>query len=164
MQKLPPLRQWICDECGEVIEEPSHGYVEWDEREGTGVGFGFRIVHHNLHSPLKPDRNCYRYQAGSHLHLEHFLGADGILRLLALVDPGEFHIPDFDGPYVENIREWVTFFRRLHVPYFEEARLYLSRAAASGEVGGVNEVALYQADTMERIVDDFRPGGRFWLG
>ena len=27
---LVPLKQFICDECGTVIESPEDGYVEWE--------------------------------------------------------------------------------------------------------------------------------------
>jgi len=26
---LQPLKQWFCDVCGEVIEDPEDGYVLW---------------------------------------------------------------------------------------------------------------------------------------
>ncbi|MBN2469586.1 MAG: toll/interleukin-1 receptor domain-containing protein, partial [Anaerolineae bacterium] len=26
---LVPLQQWVCDTCGQIIEEPSHGYLCW---------------------------------------------------------------------------------------------------------------------------------------
>lgn len=27
--ELQPLKQWICDTCGEIIEAPHDGWLEW---------------------------------------------------------------------------------------------------------------------------------------
>ena len=58
--RLKPLEQWVCDECGEVIEEASHGYLEWVVDADTRA-HGFRIVHQAHHSPRQPGSDCYRY-------------------------------------------------------------------------------------------------------
>ncbi|MDH5468489.1 MAG: hypothetical protein OEY25_13820, partial [Candidatus Aminicenantes bacterium] len=45
---LEPLKQWICDSCGQVIKTPEDGYVEWlVESEETSFSFqyGFKIIH-----------------------------------------------------------------------------------------------------------------------
>ena len=59
--RLKPLQQWLCDECGEVIEEPAHGYLEWLQ-DDSHKAYGFRIVHHAPRSPRRPSGgDCYRY-------------------------------------------------------------------------------------------------------
>lgn len=53
---LIPLKQFICDECGEIINSPGEGYVEWEEgidQDGQFFAKGFRIVHHLPKSPYK---------------------------------------------------------------------------------------------------------------
>ena len=58
--KLIALRQWVCDECRELIRKPEEGYVEWIT-DKNDIRYGFRIVHHAPASPRHPDGNCYRY-------------------------------------------------------------------------------------------------------
>lgn len=48
--RLKALPQWVCDECGGVIEEPAHGYLEW-LTDDNHKSYGFRIVHHAPRSP-----------------------------------------------------------------------------------------------------------------
>jgi hypothetical protein len=48
---LRPLEQWICDTCGEVIDSPSAGYVEWLSGMERGSYRSYRIVHQFAHSP-----------------------------------------------------------------------------------------------------------------
>jgi hypothetical protein len=51
--KLVPLKQWICDTCGEVIERPNEGYVQFVDSNNDGNYDDFVIVHHAAYSPLK---------------------------------------------------------------------------------------------------------------
>jgi hypothetical protein len=50
--KLKTLQQWICDTCGEIIADPSQGYVEWLTGEDR-LAHGYRIVHHAPYSPIR---------------------------------------------------------------------------------------------------------------
>ena len=109
---LEPLKQYLCDECGQVIEKPEDGWVEWlyDTIPGTHEmhHHSYRIVHHQSRSPLR--RGCYAYthhenRCDNHLHY-----------ILAY---------DLLPPHARNIWEYVGFVRRLTVPHFEEARQYL---------------------------------------
>jgi hypothetical protein len=56
--RLTPLAEWACDECGDIIRDPAHGWLEWvyDTRPHA-----FRIVHHAPHSPDYPERTCQRF-------------------------------------------------------------------------------------------------------
>ena len=52
---LKPLEQFICDECGQVINSPKEGYVEREsgtDANGKMFARGFRIVHAAYASPL----------------------------------------------------------------------------------------------------------------
>ena len=111
---LEPLRQWICDECHQPIEAPDRGHMEWivDQRDRAS---GFRIVHQGRPwpgpqrgEPSPPPPDCRRYTNHSRRHdldLTQFLGTDGLVEMLALLDPGSHHEPDFKGPHVRDVRE-----------------------------------------------------------
>jgi hypothetical protein len=79
---LEPLRQWICDTCGEIIQSAEQGYVEW--METNDKMHGFRIVHHARHSPRKGiGGDCYYgiVERGGDGYLTDFVGARGLLEL-----------------------------------------------------------------------------------
>lgn len=140
---LIPLKQWICDTCGEIIELPEHGWLEW-RQDDNHKAFDFRIVHHVDYSPHKlGGGDCYRFKSLSS-HLDRYVGEDGLPRLLCLLDEGVHIGPDsacHSDPQVKDIREWMELFRRLQVPHYEEARQYFNEADEEshfdGEVGTI---------------------------
>ena len=152
--KLKPLQQWICDYCGEVIISPKDGWLEW-LHDGQFRAHGFKIVHHRPASPRKD--GCYHYtnQSGrSDLPLDTYLGTSGLVHLLAFLDVG-YVDPKNKGPWVNDIREFVELFRRVQLPYYEEARLYWSDAEADGLFGGANEVSPYLERALKNIVEKY---------
>jgi hypothetical protein len=158
MPKLEPLQQWNCDTCGEIIEKPEDGYLEWlDDRPEVDNAYGFRIVHHAPKSPRKSKgSDCYypREKLSSSGPLKWFLGADGILRLSSFIDLGKEFNEIYEGPQVSDLREWTVIFRRLHLPFFEEARGYLPQARA-GDYGEHNEYDFYAHDTLQEIIERY---------
>jgi len=56
---LKSLEQWICDRCGQVIEEPNQGSVEWIDDSKTHKASGFKIVHQSSYAP-HDNGECYR--------------------------------------------------------------------------------------------------------
>lgn len=75
--------------------------------------------------------------------------------VLSMIDPGVYHSPTYRGPEVSDIREWVEIFRRLFVPYYEEARLYWQQALAENYFDSFNEVYIYQPETLRRLIERF---------
>jgi hypothetical protein len=156
--ELEPLQQWICDTCGEIIAAPGDGYLEWvtdDELHARD----FRIVHHKPKSPRRGPEGCYRHgkdPGRQDMHLDEFVGADGLAHLLTLLDLGQVD-PDDSGPQVKSTRELAEVIRRLHVPRYEEARLYWSEATQDGYFAGANEVWPYLQDTLNGIIERYRP-------
>jgi hypothetical protein len=151
---LKPLQQWICDACGETIQSPEHGYVEWMETQDQM--HGFRIVHHALHSPRrKSGGDCYykNNERGGDLSLTELIGVRGLVELTSWIDVGEWHVPNYSGPVVRDLREWVTLFRRVQVPFYEEARLCTEELREERD-GGANDVYLYLPDTLKHIVEN----------
>lgn len=158
--RLIPLRQWICDTCGEVIESPRDGWLEWvatDSRHARD----FRIVHHRPVSPRgeHPPDGCYQHaseRGRQDSHLDSFVGADGLARLLSFLDIGYID-PDDSGPRVESTRELAELTRRHMLPHYEEARLYWSEAVSDGFFDGANEVSPYTQTTLTAIIERFAP-------
>ena len=125
---LEPLKQWICDSCSQVIESPEQGWLEWLwDQDDDRKAHGFKIVHHAMYSPRKSTRGCYHYDDSVRRaddYLNGYVGKDNLPALLAFLDPGEVIASTYHGPDLKDMREFVEIIRRLHVPYYEEARLY----------------------------------------
>lgn len=158
MARLTPLTQWQCDTCGQVIKSPKDGYIEWlNDRKDPAMNHDFRIVHHGPVSPLKPPRNCYKYdqyEGRNDVSIDRFLGSEGFARLLGFLDPGEYLEPEYCGPRV-NIRDFTELVRRLHVPHYEEARLYWGRASEEGWFEGMHQGNTFGPDLLKRLVEEF---------
>ena len=160
--KLRPLKQWICDFCGEVIASPVDGWLEWLD-DADHRAHEFKIVHHFPASPQRETRSngCYHYSKHpdrADMHLDSFLGADGLAYLLSFIDIGYKEIPSHrEGPRVRSTREWAELFRRLQLPYYEEARLYWDRAESDGFFGGCNQIWPYLEGNLAEIVKRYRP-------
>src|SRR6476660_5290389 len=154
---LKSLEQWICDRCGQVIEEPNQGSVEWIDDSKTHKASGFKIVHQPSYAP-HDNGECYHYSdhpGRLEDRLEEFIGQNGMVMLLSFLDIGPYLEADYQGPRVKDMREFVEFTRRLTVPYYEEARLYWNQAEQDGLFDGANEISLYLPRTLEQIVRDY---------
>ena len=149
--KLLPLQQFKCDACGQIIARPDVGWVEWLAGPTRGTkAHGFRIVHNS-------NRCQYPTSGRVHdMHLTHLLGPDGLAILLTLVAPGGRTGNREDG--VESLEEWGEIVRRLHVPYYEEARQYWSDAEADGFFAGPNTSALYNQTMLRDILTQYGHG------
>ena len=157
--KMEPLKQWICDTCHGLIRCPEDGYVEWLHGEDPPYNVrGFRIVHHAPASPRKPDGDCYLYtkHAGRNdLDLKGFVGPLGLVRLLSFIDVGPYHQREYGTHRVDDLRGWTEVFRRLHLPYYEEARLHWYKALEDGYFDGCNEVWLYMPETLKTLIERY---------
>ncbi len=152
---MEPLRQWICDVCGKVIEKPEDGYVVWGTNEQGKID-KIRILHKNNHvnGCVTGCDHDHGHRYPSSLPVESFLGDDGKVRLLSLIDPG----PDFQAEYQEhiaNMRLFLEFFRRVQLPYYEEARLYWEKARADGYFAGANEIWTYLPRNLKMLIDEY---------
>lgn len=157
--KLIPLKQWYCDKCGQVIEKPEQGWLEW-LHDGKFRAYGFKIVHHLKYSPIGNEDgapSCYHYD---HLeacrmddHLDHFVGEDGLAVLLSMIDPDPRDRSAY--PEVVNIREWAKLVRRLYVPHYEEARRYWVDASNDGMLADLNELQPYLQETLKEIISTY---------
>ena len=153
---------WFCDTCGEVINNAEEGWLEWiHDYRGDGKHHSFRITHHSSYSPLNKDHQgegCYKYgntPGRMDNHLDIFLGSKGLVYLMSKLDVGPLHQPTEKEPGVRSIREWCEIVRRLHLPYYEEARRYWALAKEDGFFDEANEVWIYSPETLKKIIDKY---------
>jgi hypothetical protein len=124
---------WTCDECGEVIEKARDGWVEWLRAVGSEkkMGEGLRLVHHLPASPRKANGMACQYDGHAEyrkrnlmladLPLASMIGSDGLMKLLALL--AQDYLPK------DEVLEMI---KRLHIPGYESARLYMDEAQSQG--------------------------------
>lgn len=159
---LKPLTQFICDTCGEVINQPSEGWIEWlawmNDAENKFEAHSFKIVHHHAYSPLVNNTNngCYQHDdaiAGCAEHLHQFIDENyKTANLLMFLDAGPYDEPNYNGPMAKHLREYIEFVRRLTIPYYEEARLYWNEALAGGYFAETNETRMYGVDNLLGVI------------
>jgi hypothetical protein len=53
------------------------------------------------------------------------------------------------------LAEWCEIYRRLYIPYYEEARKYFDRAEEAGELSGMNETTLNNPKNLKHIVEEY---------
>ena len=161
---LTPLTQYFCDTCGQVINNPNEGWIEWlseyNEETGKEENYGFKIVHHLKYSPLANEhrkRGCYQYDNGAATwHLHQFIEDNyKMAHILGLLDIGPYHQKEYKGPTVKDMREYVEFVRRLTIPHYEEARKYWDEAVRDGYFGDSNEVRIYGADFLQGLIERY---------
>lgn len=110
-----PLTVWYCDVCGEKIEGANQGYVIWDSQNNEKAS-QFKIVHQT---------KCDTGKENLSAALEDFRGDKGIAILLSFLSQGpvEKNFNRKPQRVSYNLDNYVDFFRRVQVPYYEEARL-----------------------------------------
>ena len=147
---LKPLEQWYCDVCGEVIEKPEDGYVLWGHTKGEiHLETGFKIIHQS---------RCDNDRLPNSSHLPDFLGQDGLNKLLGQflsIGPIQAHLSGPSGPRVADIDEFVDFFRRLQVPYYEQARCYFHDPEFLEQYHDTNEIQAYFPEVLKKIVEEY---------
>lgn len=146
---LIPMEQWYCDHCGEIINTSNEGWLEWYKdiiEKEFSKRKGYRIVHHNKHCMYDTRQMFSQNKLVSDMHLTDYIGPDGLVLLLSDLDYGD----------VENNSELVEIIRRLHTPYYEEARKYHDIAKEEGYFSGENEVTRYLQSTSKYILKNFK--------
>jgi len=120
---------WICDVCGQPIERPEDGWVEWIVHcHGGKMGRDLRLVHHRPASPIPggcqfdASREFKRDGGALADHpLTNFMGPSGLMKLLAF-------IADEKVPTEETLE----MIKRIHVPGYEHVRFSLRAATSAG--------------------------------
>lgn len=142
-----PLTKWFCDKCGEVIEKIDAGHVIW-KRDDDQREYAFRIVHRDC-----DDHAHFRFWEP----LKDFLGPDGSSYLLSFVSLGPFLTwPGFAStPGPANNDQFVDLFRRVQLPYYEEARKYFSHEEMAERMAGENEISPYRVESLRELIAEF---------
>lgn len=129
---LEPLKQFICDSCGEIIKRPEDGWIEWLIKGNAQDGYtcsDFRICHHKSRSPYEGVDGCYNYanrMGEATMHLNHYYSGRNLR-----VDRKPLHTTKrFEGIETSDRKALLILRLRLEYPYYEEARLYLKKAIA----------------------------------
>jgi hypothetical protein len=125
------FRGWRCDCCGRLITNIADGWVEWlafEDEYGTTIVGGVRLTHRRATGARTRGRGC-RYDARKEfrnnasivegLALERFVGPDGLMLLLSLVEAGEFRKQDL-----------LELAKRVQVPGYELVRDLICEATA----------------------------------
>ena len=149
MPRFKPLEEWICDTCRQPVSI-ADGWVEWLDSVERGTR-DFHIVHNR--------NGCFQHTDAddrSDMHLNYFLGPDGLQYLLAMLDVGRILDPSAERlPAITDLPSFVEVFRRLHIPYYEEARLYFGDALQDGHFARHNEVAIFLPETCKAIIERY---------
>lgn len=141
-----PLTVWYCDYCDDKIEEASLGYLIW---KTTGIAaHDFKVLHHGKCSDM------FRRHPNSN-PLQDFVGDIGLTRLLSMLSLGPINAKRAEGSRERLILsddEFVDLVRRLHVPYYEEARRKFDEEDLIEEFSNSGEIRPYVPDTLKRII------------
>ena len=154
------LKQWICDVCGRIIDNT--GLVVWNASmypdNDDEKYFKYKIVHpsgafdeHGNQYGCDYDHSNYPLSG----HLSWFLGGEGLSNLLAMIDVGPLHRDEYEEQ-ITNMRDFLELFRRVQLPYYEEARLYWEEARRDGYFDGASEVWAYLPRTLENLIKSYK--------
>ena len=156
---LEPLKQFICDSCGEVINSPEEGWIEWLEvyTDDGGRCSKFRICHQKGYSPYKSPLGCYNYTDHpdrADMHLHHFLEEEAIIneRLSEVVDNPSAR---FLGIRVVDVKEYAELLRRIKMPHFEEARLYFQKAKADHFFAPDDREYMFDKNKLKLLIEEY---------
>ena len=164
--KLVPLEQWICDTCSKIIATPKDGAVEMLFNEQGSLA-DIRICHSTFEGPNcdihRNVRSVYDEYCAGPRPLKELAGldaymrkSDGLDRMLSFVDEGKTFDPQGRGLLaIADIRLWTEVFRRLFLPYYEEARLYFPLAHADNYFALPHPMSLRDADTLRELIEKY---------
>jgi hypothetical protein len=142
-----PFRSFVCDGCGEKIVDVVSGVVEWVE--DGGAPRDFRICHAPpAVASTKP--KCTKYvgkMIAGHAPLARSSGQDGAAFVLARMSD-----MCINGVTYTAFMEAEEVFKRLSVPYYEEARRHMTSAESDGYFDGRDpDDATRQASLREML-------------
>lgn len=145
---MDPLTTWTCDTCGEEIDRVVDGYVVWrvvdDEKHKYG---DYRIVHQERCDPGS-NRGF-----NSSMPLESFLGEEGLAMLLSWLSHGPLVGSSERMPEVNDFDEYVDLVRRLHTPYYEQARARFHEEDVRYRFGDANTYLPYRPEELRSIAE-----------
>jgi hypothetical protein len=141
----PALRTetWTCDACHEEITRVEDGWVEW--LRGGERGRHLRVGHPRPSAPHGPCHRLANPVAGMSrrdLPLSLFLGPDGLMLLLEMMDDQE--VPQ------QELMEMIT---RLHIPGYEAARKHFEAAMEEGVPESLRTPGFHSQWEMREVME-----------
>ena len=108
---------------------------------------------------------CQCDSLSSSLPLSEFLGADGLAMLTGMLSLGRLQAqhrrptqPE-EVEMLECLDGFIDFFRRVQLPYYEEARPRLATREVYEDWSDASEIAPYLQTSLRRILATKRDGG-----
>lgn len=145
---LIPLKQFYCDTCHQVIEEPQDGFIRWYDTGNKYLRFG---IYHSGKCLLLKDNYMAR-----EAHLNTFINENYLMaNLLSFLDIGKLHQEEYKGTEIADLREYTEIMRRLTIPYYEEARKYWEEAKNDGYFEGASEIWIYAVDNLKNLIEKY---------
>lgn len=146
MAKLKPLKEWICDVCGDIVTVED-GYIIWRHTEDLMSEFDFKIIHQG-----KCDIQHYPSSGA----LKDFLGTDGLIKLTSFLSHGPiiYNNGMLAQPKIKDIGHFIDFLRRVQVPYYEEARIRFKNRELLNDLSDANEVYPYLEENLRAIIEN----------
>jgi hypothetical protein len=144
---MEPLEQFICDTCDTIIEKVENGAIEYlssYDKDGKQLPLkSFRICHakSQCYKHLNTSGKCSRM-------LSEFNEENKVILLLELIDR------EYVSYDLESLKEFLELFRRLTIPYYEEARQYWASAKKDGLI--INKITCYQESSLKKIIKECR--------
>jgi hypothetical protein len=154
---LIPLKQFYCDTCGQVIDSPDEGYTEWVVE--SGYCKDFKIIHNKPYSPHK-EAGCSQYMSKEDI-IDGSIALDrmislGLPKLLSFLNDGNFARHNTRSRIKEkDLKNFIDFFSRLIIPYYEEARKHFAEAGSELFQRELSGVDIYDLETLEKIAKEF---------
>jgi hypothetical protein len=142
---LEPLKQWICDVCGKLIETPEDGYVIWSDDKNSHYA-DFKIIHQG---------QCDKTPTSGSMSVPEFLGDNGCSNLLSFLSKGLIRVNHTEVPSTispANIDDFVDLFRRLQTPFYEEARIHFDNSELFQEFREENDRYVYSEKNLRQII------------
>ncbi len=149
--KLKPLKQWICDTCGGIIEKPEDGWWEYIHHIKGNLIDGFHIVHYGNMRDCYYNEQALRKENKSvgSMHLDHMLTSSGYGHMLHWLELSQ----QVQGKTKDHfdMQDYINIMRRLYLPYWEEARLYWERAFKDG----FHDACCFSENDLVRIIKEY---------
>ncbi|MDD4564658.1 MAG: hypothetical protein PHE79_04180 [Eubacteriales bacterium] len=140
-------KSWVCDSCGEKIENQQDGWVEWLHKtnyQGAQHSCrGIRIVH-RINCIYDQDAVFKNENAiAGDSDLESFMGPDGLMQLLSFISEDKF----------EDTEEVLEIIKRIHIPGYEEARFCFDEAISQCVFEPNTQPNYYDQKDIVRVLD-----------
>jgi hypothetical protein len=142
-----PLSTWYCDLCDKKITNIKDGNVLWKSYDEDKVS-DFIITHKKI---------CKNRTHLASATLQEFSGPEGVIYLLSKLNNGLLMRTkgEKDHCQVLDFDEYMDFFRRMQIPFYEEARRYFKNVPNTIEYVDYNGFYSYLPEKLEKIIREY---------